>query len=153
MAEAKVSKNFSLYWIMASKILFIIISAWLVSSCCKDEGDVYVYDLSEVDEIPVFTTDYYGHPPVSGTEELFKFLYDLIIYPPDAKENGISGLVTWKFIIEKNGTTSNHELIRSLGYGCDEEVLRVFKETTWTPARIDGKKVRVYFTLPFKFVM
>ncbi|MEZ4961023.1 MAG: M56 family metallopeptidase [Saprospiraceae bacterium] len=89
-----------------------------------------------------------------STEKLMKFIFGHLKYPKEAEEKGIEGMVVAKFIIEKDGTVSNPEIIRSIGGGCDEEVLRVVREMPkWTPGTQEGKPVAVEFTLPVKFKM
>ena len=56
------------------------------------------------------------------------------------------------FIVEKNGKVSNIEIVRGLGYGCDEEVIRLLKMMpVWKPGKKDGKPVRVKLSIPVQF--
>lgn len=54
-----------------------------------------------------------------------------LIYPEKARANNISGFVTVQYVIDKDGNTKNIEVIQGLGYGCDEEAIRVIKETKY----------------------
>jgi periplasmic protein TonB len=90
---------------------------------------------------------------VGGDNALYDFSKN-IIYPLKAKENNVEGRVVVKFIIEKDGAVSNIEIIRKLGFGCDEEVIRLIKTMPkWNPAKQSGKPVRVYFTMPISFIL
>jgi len=87
-----------------------------------------------------------------GEEELMKFLAKNIVYPTVAKEIGVSGSVYASFVVEKNGSISNVEILKGIGSGCDEEVIRVVKlMPNWTPGVDKGKKVRVKYNIPVKF--
>jgi protein TonB len=57
-----------------------------------------------------------------GEENLFKYLSQ-IGYPSRARENGISGRVFIKFVVDKNGKVTDVTLLRGIGFGCDEEAM------------------------------
>lgn len=89
-----------------------------------------------------------------GISAMMSFLSKNINYPEIAKQAGISGIVFVGFIIEKNGSLSNIELLRSIGGGCDEEALRVVKlMPNWIPGKQRGLPVRVKLNLPVKFTL
>lgn len=69
-----------------------------------------------------------------------------------ARENGIEGKVFISFVIEKDGSITDVKVKRSVGGGLDEELVRVIKSMpNWSPARQNGKPVRVQFSLPVVF--
>ncbi len=85
---------------------------------------------------------------------LLNFIYSSINYPAIARENNIEGRVTAEFIIEKDGEISGIKLLRGIGGGCDEEVLRVLNKMNnnhWTAGRQRGVPVRVSYVLPVTF--
>lgn len=87
-----------------------------------------------------------------GMANFYKLIANNIKYPEAAKKNNIEGIVLVSFIIEKNGTLSNVEVQRGLGYGTDEEAVRVLKlSQKWSPGTQKGKAVRVKYNLPIKF--
>ena len=89
-----------------------------------------------------------------GRKALMKYLADNIKYPKDAKKRGIHGRVFVNFIVEEDGSISNVKLLRGIGSGCDEESIRVVKAMPkWIPGEHEGKKVRVSFNVPLKFVL
>jgi protein TonB len=89
---------------------------------------------------------------VGGDTELSKFMSKNIFYPKLAKENNIEGRVIVRFVVEKDGLISNTDILRKLGFGCDEEVIRLIKSMPkWVPGKQNGKPVRVYYTLPIVF--
>lgn len=105
----------------------------------------------------VYPFDFSGHfnPPTyaGGLEKFYKHITQNIVYPQKAIENNIEGLVKISFVLKKYGGFDNIEIIRDIGYGCAEEVIRVLKSTEkkWNPASdvvfIDQK---VVFEIPFK---
>jgi FKBP-type peptidyl-prolyl cis-trans isomerase FkpA len=75
-----------------------------------------------------------------------------IRYPKIAQEKNISGRVMASFVIERNGTVSNIQIIQSPHASLSDEVVRVLKTSPkWEPGIQDGEAVRVRYTLPVEF--
>ncbi|MBX2966406.1 MAG: TonB family protein [Cyclobacteriaceae bacterium] len=91
--------------------------------------------------------------PVGGMEALYNEINTNIKMPAEARRSSVSGKVYIEMIIEPDGSTSNHQIIKGIGYGCDEEALRVLSQasTKWHPAKQGGKVVRQKFVLPVTF--
>lgn len=93
-------------------------------------------------------------PPqfIGGNDSLIRFIKHHLQYPAAAREAKIKGVVLLRFIIEADGRVTNAEITRGLGYGCDEEALRVVNEfPKWKPGRQSGKNMRVCYVLPIRF--
>ncbi len=89
-----------------------------------------------------------------GSEALNKFITTNMKYPPLAKENGIEGRSMLSFTVGSDGKISNIQDIKKLGWGCDEEAIRLVKlMPAWIPGKQNGKAVAVRYTLPVKFAM
>ncbi len=88
-----------------------------------------------------------------GPEEMYKFLSKNIQFPPLARENGIEGKVVLTFVVGADGKITQIEQVgKKLGWGCDDEAIRVVKTMpNWTPGKQNGKAVTVKFTLPIRF--
>jgi TonB family protein len=87
-----------------------------------------------------------------GKEALYRFLAQNIKYPASASRNKITGNVFVSFTVNENGNIREPEVIRKLGFGIDEEVLRVVQSMpNWNPAKQQGKPVSKKFTLPVHF--
>ena len=87
-----------------------------------------------------------------GEAALIDFVGKNIQYPQEAKEKNISGRVFVGFVIEKDGSVSNVEVVRGIGGGCDEEAVRVIKGMPkWEPGKQKGKPVRVNYMMPINF--
>ena len=87
-----------------------------------------------------------------GDVALMYFIRTSISYPKDAAEQGLQGRVVLRFIIEKDGTISNCEVLRSASLSLDTEALRVVNSMPqWIPGKHKGKVVRVRYALPVTF--
>lgn len=91
---------------------------------------------------------------VGGEEAMRQFLGQSIVYPLAATKANVSGRVTLQFIIEKDGSIGDVNVLKGIGFGCDEEAVRVIKSMpNWKPGIQNGKPVRVYFTIPVVFTI
>ena len=89
---------------------------------------------------------------VGGVSELYKWLSNNLRYPSAAVNASVEGRVFVKFIVEKDGKISKPEVLKGIGFGCDEEALKSLRKMpNWNPGMQNGKPVRVYFTLPIVF--
>ncbi|MDB5144279.1 MAG: energy transducer TonB, partial [Mucilaginibacter sp.] len=90
--------------------------------------------------------------PYGGAAAWAKFLQKNIHYPARATEEGKQGKVFLSFIVEKDGRLSNIVVDRPMGFGLDEEAVRVLKlAPAWKPGIQNGHAVRVKFTIPINF--
>lgn len=124
-------------------LLLVVISAGLKAQVTDSVQTLSIGDTVFVDVMP----EYPG-----GTQALYTFLAKNIKYPKTAKKNNVEGIVYVKFVVDENGNVKNPVIIRGIGAGCDEEVIRVVKKMPkWKPGEINGVKIEVYYTLPCKF--
>lgn len=87
-----------------------------------------------------------------AVNQLMKFIYSNIHYPEFARQNDIEGTVYLQFVVEKDGSITEANLMRDIGGGCGEESLRVIaKMPKWLPGKQQGRPVRVRFSLPIQF--
>jgi TonB family protein len=92
--------------------------------------------------------------PEGGRQEFRKYLEQKMIYPKTAKEKKIQGRVTVQFSVDEQGNLGDFKVIRGIGAGCDEELIRLIKEgPTWSPAKRGDQpfknnvRVRLKFSL------
>lgn len=88
--------------------------------------------------------------------KLLSYLYKNIKYPALAKEVGVQGQVVVQFVVDRDGSITNINLIRDIGAGCGDAAMSVIESMNlmgkkWTPGKQRGKPVKVIFTLPIKF--
>lgn len=89
-----------------------------------------------------------------GEEAMMKYIQKEINYPPLARENGIQGRAVVMFIVEKDGSISNIEVVKPLGWGIDEEAIRMVKSMpNWIPGENNFRPARVKIALPIKFLL
>ncbi len=75
-----------------------------------------------------------------------------VVYPAIAEENNITGTVTCSFVVEKDGSVSNIEILRSPDKSLSDESTRVLKKSPkWSPGEQRGKAVRVKVIIPISF--
>ena len=88
-----------------------------------------------------------------GDAALMKFISDNVRYPAIAQENGIQGRAICQFTVEKDGSISDIQIVRSAGdETLDKEAKRVIKSMPkWSPGKQRGKAVRVSYTIPINF--
>ena len=88
-----------------------------------------------------------------GKQVMFRFLSDNLKYPVIAQENGIQGRAICQFVVNKDGSIVEVEVVRSSGDpSLDKEAVRLIKSMPkWKPGRQRGKPVRVKYTVPINF--
>ncbi len=85
-------------------------------------------------------------------EDLNNWLRKRLRYPSAALDVGVSGSVTVVFTIDRNGKLVDAKVTKGIGWGMDEEVLRVLRlSPDWTPGRIGDTPVAVMFSKQFRF--
>ncbi len=81
-----------------------------------------------------------------------KWVYDNIVYPEIAKENGVQGRVTLQFEIGKDGSVTNVKVLRGVDSSLDKEAVRVVSSSPkWEPGKQRGKAVKVKYNFPVTF--
>lgn len=87
-----------------------------------------------------------------GNAAMMKFLGDNINYPIIAQENGIQGRVICNFVVERDGSITDVQVVRGVDPSLDKEAVRVIQQMPkWKPGKQRGSAVRVRFTLPVVF--
>lgn len=87
-----------------------------------------------------------------GMAALMKWLNSNIRYPEAAQQNDVQGRVIVKFVVEKDGSVSQAQIVKGVDKDLDKEALRVVnKMPKWQAGKNNGVAVRSYFTLPVTF--
>lgn len=85
-----------------------------------------------------------------GQDSLMNFIWNNLKYPVAAQQNNVQGEVQISFDVNFDGNLINFSKISNLGYGLEEELIRVIKlSPKWTPAEINKMKVRQQYLLSF----
>ncbi len=109
----------------------------------EEEEEAAQQIFTVVEEMPEFP---------GGQGELLKYLGKSIKYPVIAQENGIQGRVVCAFVINRDGSIVDAEVLRGVDPSLDKEALRVINSMPkWKPGKQRGKPVRVKYTVPVVF--
>ena len=120
----------------AAKPISTITNYWV------EENNVFLP--KEPDELPAF---------IGGESAFQGSIGSSIRYPVDALRNRKGGEVLISVIINTEGQMIEEQVAKGLGYGLDEESLRVIKsiEGEWVPGKVNGKPVNTKLLIPVRF--
>ena len=100
-------------------------------------------DFRLVEDLPQFP---------GGAVEFMKWLTKNLKYPPAAHQRKVEGKVLAQFIVNKDGSISNLELVQTLDPLCDREALRVLRMMPkWQAGIMDAKPCRTRVCIPIVF--
>lgn len=102
----------------------------------------------------VYTTVEEAPTYLGGVKEMYQFIGKNLKYPKEAQRNNIKGKVFIKFVVRKDGSISDMSILQGIGYGCEEEAMRVIAMMPkWSPGKQNGVPVNTYFTMPIAFAL
>jgi TonB family protein len=125
---------------MSIKYLFFLLFAAIpLTLFAQSTNDVHEY--AEV--MPQF---------VGGEEAMNSFISKHLQYPKAAVDSNIEGKVWIRFIVNKNGTLTSPEVVKSPSSILSAAALQVIeKMPVWSPGTINGLPVAVKTTMPISF--
>ena len=95
------------------------------------------------EQMPIFS---------GGQDSLMRYISSNLRYPAQHVETNIQGRVVVRFVVRKDGTISDIEVVRSLDPACDKEAVRIIRQMPkWKPGKQNEQPVSVYYTLPIRF--
>lgn len=110
------------------------------------------YDELKINDEPVYIDAMEMPEFKGGSSRLTNFLAENLQYPEIAIENGVEGTVNVSFIVLKNGEIARIKLLNKVGWGIDEESIRLVKAMPkWNPGKRDGIPVNIRISIPIKF--
>ncbi len=119
------------------------VEAYVAPAVVEEEEESAQQIFTVVETMPEFP---------GGQGALLQFLAKSIKYPVIAQENGIQGRVTCSFVVNKDGSIVDAEVIRGVDPSLDKEAIRVINTMPkWSPGKQRGKPVRVKYTVPVTF--
>ncbi len=96
-----------------------------------------------VDQMPVYP---------GGVRSMSRYFRKNFRYPAGAREAGVDGQVFVRFVVQPDGSLTDITVFRGLGYGCDEEAIRLVRNMpNWEPGIYQGREVAVYKEIPITF--
>lgn len=154
-SASKSTNNFLLAIILLSMMVFVISCKSSKDSAFSKTMDIpmgenspqsssnEIFDM--VDESPEFP---------GGMEGWNGFLRNNLTYPTLARQKGIEGTVYITFVVNKDGSVSDANILRGIGGGCDEESLRVIQSSpNWIPGKNKGEIVRTRMRVPINYAL
>ena len=121
--------------------LQFVLSKERIKQFSEKPSDVYM----SVNQMPIFP---------GGLTGIRNFLSMNIKYPSEALERRITGKVYVNFVIDEEGKVGNIKILKGVHFSLDEEAIRVVGlMPKWEPGRMDGKPVKVAYTVPISFNM
>ncbi|MBR5159294.1 MAG: energy transducer TonB [Bacteroidaceae bacterium] len=116
----------------------------------QDYDVMFVEPEPEPDEVFMVVEDQPEFP--GGTAALLEYLRKNIKYPAICRENNIQGKVIVTFVVNKDGSIVDIEVIKSVNPSLDKEAIRVISQMPkWKPGSQRGKPVRVKYSVPVNF--
>jgi protein TonB len=110
--------------------------------------------VTEEDPNKIFTSVEQVPDFPGGMEAFGRYLGKNIHYPAIARENNTQGRVIISFVCERDGSLTDIHVARGIGDGCDEEAVRVIKNSPkWKPGIQNGRPVRVAYSVPIAFTL
>lgn len=85
--------------------------------------------------------------PIGG----LKAIYKKVAYPKRAKENHIEGTVTIRAFIDRDGEVLDAQVVKGIGYGCDESARLAVFYHRFSPGLQKGQRVKVQMDIPIEF--
>ena len=87
-----------------------------------------------------------------GTEALFKYLSENVHWPEELAESCVQGRVILTFVVERDGSLTDINVVKSVDPYLDKEAVRAVRMMPkWTPGMQNGEAVRVKYTIPVTF--
>lgn len=140
---------------LMSIIIFTLALGLAVASALNPNG-VVRGAIERVWGIPVDNTIYDNPEEVASypgdMETFWTFLMKNLHYPEGAEADSIQGRVIVRFVVEKDGSLTNYEILHSPDDRLTDEALRVLRMMPrWQPAKNNGRPVRSRYVVPVAF--
>lgn len=134
-------------------IIIIVSIVWTVS--CKTNSKtpatgVLIGDSLDQSKLPCslpLVPEY-----AEGDEAMYAFINKNLKYPEEARKNNISGAVLVSFTVLVSGELTDIKVQQGIGYGCDEEAVRIMKlMPKWKPGKHLHQPIDMFYSLAIVF--
>lgn len=130
---------------MKKHYAFIIFMA--LSLC----ADAQVDSTSRDQPIEAFNIEHQPSFP-GGESAMMEYINTHLVYPDVALFSGIEGVVITRFLVEKDGSIQNIEILKDIGGDCGKSARKMLESMPkWTPGIANGVPVKVRYSLPLRF--
>jgi TonB family protein len=132
---------------MVRIIIHLIVHLIILNALCQaiDVPDSTIIIFSEPEHRP----EYKG-----GHQQLIYFIASNIKYPESAIKDSIEGVVYVNFIVDTNGITKEHKILKGIRDDLNEEAIRIAKLIRFeTPAVNQGRPIIYNYSLPIRFIL
>ena len=111
-----------------------------------NKSPVEIFSYEEAETKPIF---------IGGTEAMFQYISTSLVYPKVSLKNKTEGLIYVRFVIEKDGSCSNPQILRGLDEPCNRAVIKLINDMPdWSPGKNkENELIRSYYVLPIKFTL
>ena len=144
------------------KILEVLLMLLLVTPIFSQTEERKVIEIfTTAEQLPMYpgcyNPEWDHHQMDSCTKSnIAKYLSDFLEYPEQARKIKRTGTVVVQFVVNKKGILENFRIIKGLGYGCDEEAIRMVSMMNerigpWSPGKQRGVPIEVLYTMPIQF--
>ncbi len=134
---------------------FHLLSLLLVSSAAfAQSGDLARVNTEQWQETTTTeTTAPDREPALTGKQpDVTQWLASRVHYPELATDYAVEGEVIVRYLVHSDGRMTDVSILQSVGYGCDEAVLKALAQLPrWTPARKGGQAVATWCETPVNF--
>lgn len=121
-----------------------------INTVADEQG--HFFAIFEKYPVDVFTIVEETATPKEGLTAFYEYVKNNLRYPAEARRKGVEGKVFVQFVINIDGSLSEFKVVKGIGSGCDEEAVRIIKESpAWNPGKQRAIPVKQRYTMPFLF--
>ena len=89
-----------------------------------------------------------------GPDAFLRYIARNLKYPMADVVNKVQGKVTVSFTVDYDGSLTNIKIIDSVSTDINAEAIRLIRSSPrWKPGMVNGRQVRVTYTVPITFVL
>lgn len=133
--------------------LLALVSIFSSVSCAQTEPDA---PLQLAEKMPVWSSCVAHEDETEASSctqrAIAEFVMERVSYSRKMRKHNLSGTVIVRFVVEKDGSIGNIEVVRGVDHALDDQVVEaVSKFPNFKPGEQFGRPVRVQYALPVKF--
>lgn len=103
------------------------------------------YDNSQNMDVVVNQEPFYP----AGEQKMYEHVFYNLEYSADAQKAKVNGEVMLNFTVNADSSLSDFTIISSVGYGIDEDIIKLMKQLRFAPSLINGEAVNKNMLMSF----